>query len=257
MRMEPEVSNEYDPVRWFDSHYHEAAGEIVEFLAGDGISLEGKALADIGSGDGVIDLGVMHKSGCTSLVGYDIRETDVSGLRRAAGAAGISDLPAGLAFVQSSATEVPAVDDSFDAVFTWSTFEHVSNPIRMLSEIRRILRPDGVFFLQLWPFYLSEHGGHLWRHYDETFPHIVHSDAEIADEIKGKRGTDPTREADDEYDSLNRLTLDGLQMALVAAGFVTTKLKLMTATLHVRPEIRHLRFADIGVGGIELLAVPR
>jgi hypothetical protein len=51
----------HDPVQWFTEHFDEAAGKILDFLDGDGISLEGRRVGDIGCGDGIIDLGVALK----------------------------------------------------------------------------------------------------------------------------------------------------------------------------------------------------
>src|SRR5262249_45721037 len=156
--------------------------------------------------------------------------TDVDALRRTARAAGVADeLPEALSFATSGIDQLPDENDSFDVVITWSVFEHVTYPVRMLSEISRVLKPGGILFLQLWPFYYSEHGGHLWPHYDEEFPHLRHADEEIREHLRGRRGTDATRrDAVDEYESLNRITVDQLHSAILAAGMTVTKLELLT-----------------------------
>ena len=81
----------------------------------------------------------------------------------------------------------------------------------MLVEVRRILRPHGVFFLQIWPLYYSLHGGHLWFSIREAYRAPAMSEDEIREAIEGKPATDPRREAWDEFQSLNRLTLDELR----------------------------------------------
>ncbi len=248
---------DHDPVGWFDEHYTDAADEVLAFLSADGISLEGKDVADVGCGDGVIDLGLVHKGKPRKLVGYDVRPVDTSGLTRAARAAGVGDPPESLNFLVSDPLRVPALNESFDVVVTWSTFEHVDDPTALLAEIARIMKPDGVLFLQLWPFWFSEHGGHLWPHYDDPFPHLVRHDTPILDDLVGERGTDPTRPADDEYRSLNRLTLDQLQLALLANGLAATKVKLMTNTVHIPLELIHIPLSHVAVAGVELLAVRR
>jgi SAM-dependent methyltransferase len=249
---------EHDPVEWFREHFEDAADKVISFLGEDGIELAGKQVADVGCGDGVIDLGVALKGRPARLVGYDIRPTDPDALVRAARAAGVAEeLPDSLEFQTSSVEGLPAEDDSFDVVFTWSAFEHVSNPVALLADIRRVLRDDGCLFLQLWPFFHSEHGGHLWIHYDDPFPHLTRDDATIVEELKGKRATDPSRPAEDEYRSLNLLTLDELQRALLVNGLLVTKLHLLTETIHVPPRLAHIPLSLVGVGGVELLAVPR
>ena len=141
-------------------------------------------------------------------------------------------------------------------VVTWSVFEHVDDPIGLLADVRRVIKPRGVFFLQLWPFYDSEHGGHLWPHYEGPFPHLLRRDEEILADVKGKNATDPRRPADDEYLSLNRITLDGLQRALMANGFVVAKLQLLANAVHIPRQLSHLPLSALGVGGVQLTALP-
>jgi SAM-dependent methyltransferase len=243
--------------RWFKEHYEDAADEILGFLSGDGITLEGRRVADIGCGDGIIDLGLALKGRPEELVGYDLMDVDTGALLRAARGAGVgSELPAGLRFERSAPTAIPAPDSNFDVVVTWSVFEHVDNPVALLGEVRRVIKPDGYLFLQLWPFYDSEHGGHLWPHYEGSFPHLLRTDEQILREVEGRQGTDPRRSADDEYRSLNKITLDELHRALLANRFAVAKLKLIAQAVHIPRQLSHRSLADLGVGGIELLANP-
>jgi SAM-dependent methyltransferase len=244
-------------VRWFDEHYNQAADEVLTFLDGDGISLEGRRVADVGCGDGIIDLGLALKGRPAELAGYDLMDVDTDALLRAARAAEVADeLPSCLRFERSGPIELPAPDGHFDIVVTWSTFEHVDDPVRLLGEIRRILNPHGCLFLQLWPFYGSEHGGHLWPHYEGPYPHLLRRDEEILTDIQGKRATDPRRSADDEYRSLNRMTLEDLHRALLLNSLVISKLKLLTEAVHIPRELGHRPLSELGVGGIQLLASP-
>jgi SAM-dependent methyltransferase len=247
----------HDPVRWFAEHFDDAADEILQFLGGDGISLEGRRIADIGCGDGIIDLGIALKGRPSEVVGYDLLGVDTDALVRAARAANVADaMPECLRFERSQPAAIPAPDEYFDVIVSWSTFEHVDDPVGLLRDIRRVIKPHGCFFLQLWPFFGSEHGGHLWPHYDDRYPHHLRRDEEILGEIEGRQATDPRRSADDEYRSLNRLTLDDLQRALLANHFVVAKLQLLTQAVHIPLQLSHRSLADLGVGGIELTAVP-
>jgi SAM-dependent methyltransferase len=247
----------HDPVRWFTEHFDEAADEILDFLGGDGISLERRRVADVGCGDGIIDLGVALKGRPSELVGYDVVDVDTDALVRAARAAGVADaLPDCLRFERSDPVSIPAPDAHFDVVLSWSVFEHVDDPVRLIGDIRRVIKPEGCFFLQLWPFFGSEHGGHLWPHYDGLFPHHLRRDEEILREVEGRQATDPRRSAEDEYRSLNRITLDDLHRALLLNRFVVAKLRLLTQTVHIPRQLTHRALTDLGVGGVELLAVP-
>jgi hypothetical protein len=53
--------------------------------------------------------------------------------------------------------QLPFVDGSFDAIFSLDVLEHVNDPWTSASEIKRVLRPGGVIYLNL-PFLQAEHG---------------------------------------------------------------------------------------------------
>lgn len=54
---------------------------------------------------------------------------------------------ANLTFRTGSATNIPYPDDCFDLVVSFETIEHLAEQEKMLSEIRRVLRPDGVLII--------------------------------------------------------------------------------------------------------------
>jgi len=244
------------PEEWFDAHYWEAADHVLSFLAASELGIGGLEVADIGSGDGIIDLGLAIRGEPARFVGYDISPTDPDHLAHIAKAAGIDTLPANLRFVESTIDSIPAADESFDAVVTWSVFEHVSEPLAMLKEIRRILRPTGYLMLQLWPFYYSDHGGHLWLSHGGGFPHLLTPDDELVTSLKGKTGTDERRPADDEYLSLNRLTLNELGELMLSAGLKVVRAELMSETVNIPRELTDTPLADQLISGVKLLAVP-
>jgi SAM-dependent methyltransferase len=63
------------------------------------------------------------------------------------------------ALVQSVSERLPFPDASVDAVASFQTIEHVGDVAATLSDIRRILKPGGVFFAQV-PNYLSFQEAH-------------------------------------------------------------------------------------------------
>jgi len=52
--------------------------------------------------------------------------------------------------------------ESFDAVTMHDVLEHVPDPHATLAEVRRVLRPGGMFILDF-PHFFSEHGRHHWK----------------------------------------------------------------------------------------------
>lgn len=244
---------------WFKEHYEEAAGQVVDFLAGDSISLAGRRVADVGCGDGIIDLGVMHKAGPAQLVGFDIAPTSTEELLESARREGVAEeLPAGLEFRTCEPRRLPADDASFDVVFTWSAFEHVEDPLAVAGEIRRILRPDGVLMLQLWPFFHSEHGAHLWQSVPEPFIQHLRSGSEVEEVVRAAAAhpEELTEEFLEVYATLNRITLDDLQRALLGGGLGVTKIQLISETVRIPPQLFRRSLSHLAVAGVKLLAVP-
>jgi ubiquinone/menaquinone biosynthesis C-methylase UbiE len=245
--------------QWFWDHYNWAAGQIVDFVDGTGVHLAGKEIADIGCGDGILALGFTRLAKPARLVGYDVNEVDLDNLAARCVEEGVDPaLPPGLEFHVSQQKGLPAADASFDVVTTWSAFEHIGDPYALLREIRRILRPDGALFLQLWPFYYSERGSHLWEWFPDGFHHLLEHHTETVDkldrsELKDRAWTEMMAR---EFVHLNRLTLDELQRCILAAGLAVTKLELISHAVAIPRELARHPLSDLGISGVKLLATP-
>lgn len=93
---------------------------------------------ELGCGGG-INLSFYVPAKITSFAGIDPTPALLDDSRRLTRAAGLDgDIREGVG------EEIPFASDSFDTVVTTFTLCSVSDPDRVLSEIRRILRPDGV-----------------------------------------------------------------------------------------------------------------
>jgi SAM-dependent methyltransferase len=244
---------------WFWDHYEQAAGEVIDFIAGEGISLEGKAVADVGCGDGFIDLGLVHKGKPSLLHGFDVNLTDSGHLLRRATEEGVcNELPWNLEFKQSEPRRLPTGNDAFDIVVTWSAFEHIAEPVSVLGEIHRIMRPDGLLFLQLWPFYYASAGSHLWDWFSEPFPHLMRHEDELAAGMRAdpKPSVEWTEYMLDEYRHLNRITIDELQRSILAAGMAVRKFEILSHPVHVPPEMQRYPLSKLGIVGVKLIATP-
>lgn len=243
---------------WFDEHFHDAARQIVDFFAADGLDLAGKRLADLGCGDGIMDLGVFAAATPAAIVGYDLLPVDRDRLARlSATHGGPVPLPEALTFEQCGPTTLPAEDESIDHVYSWSTFEHVLQPVGVLREVRRILRPDGVLFIQIWPLFHSQHGSHLWEWNTEGFAHLRDGGLRATEQqVIADLADDPAwAEARvEEAQTLNRITLDELHRALLAAGFYVSKLELLADAVHLPRELARYPLSSLGVAGVKLLA---
>ncbi len=114
-----------------------------------GIPLHGRVL-DLGCGLGGYTIALQER-------GAWVVSLDLS-------PASLAALPAGVRPVCADAEHLPFSDASFDLVFCASLIEHVAHPVRLLSDIQRVLRDGGLCYLSFPPFY-SVRGGHQFAPY--------------------------------------------------------------------------------------------
>ncbi len=50
-------------------------------------------------------------------------------------------------FVYSDATALPFKDGAFDGIYSYHVLEHITDPVKALRELRRILKPEGYLFI--------------------------------------------------------------------------------------------------------------
>lgn len=77
----------------------------------------------------------------------------------------------GVSLIQADALNIPFKDDSFEAVTAVAVIEHVPYPNKLLKEVSRVLKKDGIFILTspdpFWDsiadrfIYKSDVGGHV------------------------------------------------------------------------------------------------
>lgn len=102
--------------------------------------LAGLRVLDAGSGNGGLSIALANHG--AQVEGVDIEEELVAIARAEATA---QDSSAKFSWYEG--TTLPFPDKSFDAAISVSVLEHVTDPIRFLSEILRVLKPGGVFYL--------------------------------------------------------------------------------------------------------------
>jgi hypothetical protein len=124
--------------------------------------------------------------------------------------------------------------------------------------MRRIVRPDGLLFLQLWPFYHSPKGSHLWDWFPGPYHHLGQTTEEIEAGVRSsdRHGADWSEYMLREFGTLNRVTVDELGEAVRAAGFSVRELELMSQRSPVPAGLDELALSVLGVSGVKLLAVP-
>ncbi|WP_162596634.1 class I SAM-dependent methyltransferase, partial [Thiofilum flexile] len=134
-------------------HYHRYA-IILEFLTN-------KCVLDIASGEGYGS--AMMAQTAKSVVGVDIDSEAISH------ATNTYQNVNNLTFLQGDVTAIPAKNESFDIVVSFETIEHLIEQYEMLTEIKRVLRKDGVLIISSpnRPIYSEESGEHNKFHLKE------------------------------------------------------------------------------------------
>lgn len=100
----------------------------------------GMDLLDCGCGPGTITIGLAEAVAPGRVVGLDIEESQLALARTHAAERGVRNTE----FKAGSIYDLPFDDGTFGAVFAHALFEHLSNPVRALREIRRVLKAGGV-----------------------------------------------------------------------------------------------------------------
>lgn len=100
----------------------------------------GMRLLDCGCGVGSITLDLAEIVAPGETVGLDLDEGQLALARGAAAARGLTNAR----FQTGSVYELPFADGSFDAALAHTLLFHLSDPLRALKELRRVLAPGGI-----------------------------------------------------------------------------------------------------------------
>jgi 2-polyprenyl-3-methyl-5-hydroxy-6-metoxy-1,4-benzoquinol methylase len=241
---------------WFLDHISKPIDEIEEFLSGTMVSFAGARILDVGCGDGFIDLGLVRKLHPSLLVGTDLFETDLDELRFLAREHLNEDLPDNLKFSVCTEQSLPFPDSSFDVVMSWSVFEHVSDPVAVLRDIRRVLRPGGYMFLQIWPLFFSQHGSHLWKWFPEGWQHLFSTPERLSSELSTviPESRELLEATQLDLNTLNRITVDQLQDSIAAAGLSIRRVGFQADTIDIPSSLSRYRLTDLAISGVKILA---
>ena len=122
-----------------EKHYTKIAMKLLE-----AVDLQGKEVLDVGCGTGILSL-LSLEQGATKLVCGDLSEYMLNQCRQKITARGYS--AAMIDFKQFDAEFLPFEDNSFDAVVSGMMIGLVPTQDRVVKEMARVLRPNGVVAL--------------------------------------------------------------------------------------------------------------
>jgi len=192
------------------------------------LELDKCALIDFGCDLGIKTAGYASGFSAKRVIGVDINDRfgELSTLlRKFTG----SDLPGNLEFLKIEPGQSLASLGPVDCVLSWSVFEHVREELitGILSDIHTVLRPGGIFFVQVNPLYFSKNGAHLWSAMPRPWEHLS---GNLAVEVRLRENKSLSRaekaRAISLHKSLNQLRLSDFERYFKQAGFTVESQRL-------------------------------
>ena len=100
----------------------------------------GISVLDCGCGPGSITLSIAQRVGNGRVVGVDFGESQIQCANESANELGIDNA----AFRLADCYSLPFENESFDRIFSNALMEHLTDPVRAMREMFRVLKPNGV-----------------------------------------------------------------------------------------------------------------
>jgi SAM-dependent methyltransferase len=136
-------------------------------------ALEGKRVMELGCFVGACAAANAERYGVGEMVGVDIDAIFLEAARRF-----VEGRTGRYRFVRAFGESLPFADESFDAILTQDTLEHVYDVAAVLSELRRVLRPEGRVYAQF-PSWYHPWGNHLSLVTSMPWLHLVFRDSTL------------------------------------------------------------------------------
>ncbi len=200
--------------------------------------LTGKDVLDIGTGLGG-KTPVYLETGLRTLTGIDINLKSICSAQEYIHSQNLSPDKEGVVrLLACDAARMPFPDNTFDAIVSINVFEHIARLEWAIQESARVLKPGGLAFLHLPPYY-SPWGPHLenWIHF--PWPHLFFSEKTL---MKVAEREDARLNLNNQFvgsaridwgasggriPDVNRVTLRRFRSLVQDAGFTILQLKLL------------------------------
>lgn len=252
---------------WFMRHFDHAARTVIHYLFDNHPALHGRIL-DVGCGDGITDLGIASRIRPELLIGID----PFRGYQRLPRICRDHHLPLelldtpGLEYRDEDANRLSFDDNEFDVVLSWGSLEHIAGGYdRALAEIRRVLKPGGLFFAHPGLFY-SSFGNHLGEFFDDPYIHLKLDRESLREKVLNGTPRYMDRAGEESspaqywqwYTELNPITVPGFEAELRALDFEPWRFGLRTEPMvEYAPEMQQHSMVDLGIRELYVVCVSR
>ena len=158
---------------WVRAHVEYVPNEVIRFCG----AISNLDILDVGCGEMLSDVAFLSR-GAKHVTGLDVHAHPrdfIGHAARAVGDAGFTvanDYGSRLSYAGYDGTQFPFPDNQFDLVLSWSAFEHVPDVLPVLREARRVVKPRGRVFIQVYPWFHCFWGSHLTDYIDEPYFHL-------------------------------------------------------------------------------------
>jgi ubiquinone/menaquinone biosynthesis C-methylase UbiE len=141
--LEPEVMDEIEEAEAYDGMVAGRQGELLlQCFAYSALNLgvSSGRLLDIGTGSGRIPINIARLCPDLDITAVDMSESMLSVAQKNSEASGTDNQ---IEFKVADAKQLPFPDNTFDLVISHVTLHHIPNPLSMLKEVNRVLKPGG------------------------------------------------------------------------------------------------------------------
>ncbi|QTA80413.1 SAM-dependent methyltransferase domain-containing protein [Desulfonema limicola] len=218
----------------FDDRYNVAPIIFKDWIKGR-LDIADSVIFDFGCDTGVMSLGLIHHCSPKKVIGVDINDNYMNLLFEVSNRINIKKLPENLEFyvIEPQGNFSKIISKEVDCVFSWSVFEHVSQPIlkQKVVDLYKILRKGGYAFIQIAPLYYSAFGSHLNMIITAPWAHLTTQLNLFQDYVFKAEKSGVYADEDDSnfekikaslwslYSTLNKITSDELIKIFTSSGF--------------------------------------